>query len=274
MKKIMTLAAIFAAVMMGISSCNPDDTNPEQKPNTEQSGDETPGDETPGDETPGDETPGDETPGDEYVAPITIDGNFDDWAALDATKVAVAENAGEMVGEPALYVLKVYADAEYLHLYFEFDEDIIADRAWVPFHIYLNTDGDTTTGGFGDQWSDACVDHMFEGACMAEDAFCSWDGSLSEWCGETNGTGWDGCWLSLLESVQATGAGAGNAYELKIPLNAEGGVGEEGLVLADTFGIGVDIQQEWNSVGILPNAEQTEDDPTGLAPMLSVTVDR
>ena len=72
MKKFMTLAAIFAAVMMGISSCNPDDTKPVDKPNTETPGtnDETPGtnDETPGtnDENPGtnDENPGtnDENP--------------------------------------------------------------------------------------------------------------------------------------------------------------------------------------------------------------------
>ena len=58
MKKFMTLAAIFAALMMGISSCNPDDTKPVDKPNTETPGtnDETPGtnDENPGtnDETP------------------------------------------------------------------------------------------------------------------------------------------------------------------------------------------------------------------------------
>ena len=45
MKKFMTLAAIFAAVMMGVSSCNPDDTKPVDKPSTEtpdQGGEETP----------------------------------------------------------------------------------------------------------------------------------------------------------------------------------------------------------------------------------------
>ena len=38
MKKFMTLAAMFAAVMMGVSSCNPDDTKPVDKPSTEQPG--------------------------------------------------------------------------------------------------------------------------------------------------------------------------------------------------------------------------------------------
>jgi hypothetical protein len=45
-----------------------------------------------------------------------------------------------------------------------------------------------------------------------------------------------------------------------------------GVNLADTFTIGFDIQQDWNSVGVLPNTAVTDDNTNGSVPMLVVNV--
>ena len=43
-----------------------------------------------------------------------------------------------------------------------------------------------------------------------------------------------------------------------------------GVEFADTFSLGVDIQQKWSSVGVLPNAAVTDENANGLAPKLVV----
>lgn len=42
---------------------------------------------------------------------------------------------------------------------------------------------------------------------------------------------------------------------------------------AETFGIGFDIQQNWTSVGVLPNADDDEAGNAVLADKLRVTID-
>jgi hypothetical protein len=47
---------------------------------------------------------------------------------------------------------------------------------------------------------------------------------------------------------------------------------EDNVTFADTFTLGFDIQSNWSTVGILPNAACTDDNPNGLAPKMKVTV--
>ena len=206
----------------------------------------------------------------EYVAPIKIDGDFSDWAKLDASKIAEAKCDPLNDTKTALKVVKVYADAVYVFVYFEWDKSQIShepDVEHVPFHCYINTDGDSKTGGFGDQFTDACSDLMFEGFIYPEGSSVgSYEPSVHQWIGEPNGTGWEGCWDELGSFNKLTaGAGIEGKYEFQIA--------RELLPkkLADTFSIGFDIQQHWDSVGILPNGHTTEDNPGGLAPSLQVT---
>ena len=104
----------------------------------------------------------------EYVAPIKVDGDFSDWAKLDATKVATATCDPDAT-KTALKLVKVYADEVFVFIYFEWDKEEVphyaptnpADEntgAYAPFHIYMNGDGSTATGGFAGQWSDAATD--------------------------------------------------------------------------------------------------------------------
>ena len=48
----------------------------------------------------------------------------------------------------------------------------------------------------------------------------------------------------------------------------------QGVELSDVFGIGFDIQQSWNSVGVLPNTAIADDNANGAVPMLQVTIQK
>ena len=266
MKKIMTLAAIFAAVMMGISSCNPDDTKPEQKPDTEQPGNETPG-EGEGEQTPG-EGEGEQTPGEgegeeEYASPITIDGTFTDWDNLEG--VVVCKSAVD-AAKQGLKEMRVYADEVYLNVLLEFDPEIVADRTkdnQNPVSLYLSTSKDA--GGYN-TWSDLCIEYMLQGWCFNGDAYDTWTSGMYMWTGEVHGEGWN--WESVLEDVGAESAGAGDKIEIRMMMDLLAGVMEFG----DTFLIGADVQQAWDAVGLLPNAAVTDENLSGSAPMLEVAI--
>ena len=207
--------------------------------------------------------------GEDYVQPIKIDGNFADWAALDASKVATVSCDPDAV-KNALKVVKVYADEVFVFVYFEWDKDQIThepDVEHVPFHCYINSDGDTHTGGFADQFSDACADIMFEGFIYPDgSAVGSYEPGVYKWVGEPNGTGWENCWEGIGEISGITaGAGVEGKYEFMITREVFPGT------LADKFSIGFDIQQSWDSVGILPNSHVTDENTSGNAPTLQVT---
>lgn len=206
----------------------------------------------------------------EYVAPITIDGDFSDWAKIDAAKMSTATCAADAY-KTALKVVKVYADATYVFIYLEFDKDQITWNAneYVPFHLYINGDGDDSTGGYSDEFTVGCADVLCEGFLTDGTGFDSYNPGAYKWTGEAGGSGWS--WEGILDDGAGlcSGAGAGNAYEIQLiremyPLGT----------LADDFSIGFDIQQGWSSVGWLPNADITDDNPQGKAPLLKVKTNK
>ena len=206
------------------------------------------------------------------IASITIDGKFDDWAAL--AKGTFSQTFGdEEASHPALTVCKVYAVADYVYVYFEYDPEYITpdpEADHVPFHCYINTDGDETTGGFADQFSDACTDVLFEGSLYPDGVLGSYDPSAFCWTGEPNGSGWSWEDLGAEESL-CEGAGVEGKYEFVIFRSA---VAALGYPIADVFSIGFDIQSAWNSVGILPEIAPTEENASGIMPSLKVTTQK
>ena len=153
----------------------------------------------------------------------------------------------------------------YIHIYFEFSEDEIVDLAWVPFHVYINADNNTEGCG-DDQWiGQGGQDYLLEGAVIAE-TFASYNPAFFSYAGVDPATV-EWAWTEVLPegSGVASGAGAGNKYELSIMKEMLPGV-----ELASTFGLGVDIQQSWNSVGVLPNTAIADDNANGAVPMLQV----
>lgn len=212
-------------------------------------------------------------------AAIKIDGDFSDWAAL--AKGSFTQTYGdEEATHPALTHCKVYADPDYIYVYFEWDTDAIEAVPGVdhvPFHCYINTDGDASTGGYGDEFAEACTDILLEGWIYGggeeggelgtyDPAVCSWTGADGE-------SGWSWSDPALIGDGSGVGEGAGveGKYEFKIDRSM---LKDVGYPVADVFGIGFDIQQNWTSVGILPSTAPDESNATGYLPLLVVTTQK
>ena len=207
------------------------------------------------------------------LATIDIDGKFEDWAVLE--KGTFSQFYGdEEATYPALTYCRVYATEEYVYVYFEWDPEYTEDTSWVPFHCYINTDGDASTGGYGDEFSDACSDILLEGSIYDSGEICSyWAGGYA-WVGEPNASGWG--WAPdtdnlFPEEAPTVGAGVEGKYEFSISRAMFASVG---FPFADVFSIGFDIQQNWSSVGVIPNAGPTEDNASGVVPSLQVTTQK
>lgn len=256
MKKIMYFAALLAAAAVSFSACNKE---PNKKP----------------------VVGGDDEPS--FVSPITIDGNFSDWDALDPAKVATASLV-EGAAMKGLEEVKVYADEIYINVYIKFYAEHKRGE-WDALHVYLDADNSDATGGYGDEFTDANAEYMLEGPIFDGTAtgFKSYDPAMFKWWGDVGGEGWlwtdpstdhddSDLWGAIIGTGMGgigAGAGKGNEYELHILRELLG------ITFADTFGIGFDIQEEWSSCGILPCAPVDEvSNPKGLAPKLKVTIDK
>ncbi|MBQ7458267.1 MAG: Ig-like domain-containing protein [Bacteroidales bacterium] len=221
----------------------------------------------------------DPTPGPSGAA-IVIDGDFADWAALPSNSYTKTYGDEEAT-HPALTHCKVYADPNYIYVYFEWDTDAIEavpGVEHVPFHCYINTDGDATTGGYGDEFAEACSDILLEGHIYGggEEGgeLGSYDPGAYNWIGEPGANGWGWCGEpGLISAGSGLGEGAGveGKYEFKLDRSM---LQDVGYPVADVFGIGFDIQQNWESVGILPSTAPDEGNSTGYLPLLVVTTQK
>ena len=248
MKKFMTFAAMFAAVAIAFTACNK-----EEKPNN--------GGNTVVTCPECGEPEADCTCGD-YESPITIDGDFADWNNV----AAVTATCNPDAKWTALEKVKVYADAMYINVYFEFSQDELVDLESVPFHIYINEDASEAAGN--DQFlGQGGQDWLLEGFVFSGGSFCNYDPYLFSYDGAEDTVEWAYGEVLPEGTGIGTGAGAGNKYELSIMVEML-----QGVQLSDTFTIGFDIQQSWNSVGVLPNTAIADDNANGAAPMLAITV--
>ena len=220
----------------------------------------------------------------EYVSPIDVtDGTAADWDKLDAKYVATTTHA-DGASMDGLKSVKVYADEMYINLLVEVNDEVVTDRAWTPFHVYFNADNNAATGGFGDQWITADVDVMLETVIYADGAVYPYNPAVFKWWGADGENGW--LWTD--PEVEATADNGWGAIvpEGTMPIGTaqavEGGKIEIQLLwelipanwAGDKFTVGFDIQQSWNSVGILPNAADAEDGSEVLAEKLEVTFNK
>ena len=198
-----------------------------------------------------------------------IDGDFSDWAKLDSKKVAVAKTlTDDETSYTALKTVMVYADKNSVFIRFSFDKDQMS-MDYAPFHIWIDSDNDESTGGYAGNFTESSIDVMLEGTFIDGSEFVSYDPSVYQWIGEPHASGWD--WDELLAGGSGLCSGAGNGTEYEIELVRElFPLGQ----LPDEFRIGFDIQfvdeEDWNTVGLLPNGAPTNDNASGLAPMLKV----
>jgi hypothetical protein len=203
---------------------------------------------------------GEEAP---FVPLISVeDGSVNDWKKVPSTYLASASSAAG-AQQTALKNVKVYADEMYINVLVEYDDVQITNKSLVPFHIYINTDNSAATGGYGEQWSDADIDVMLEGFVFENNQSVSYNPTIAQWQGTVGGDGWNWGVVATTNLPVVTSQMVGNKIEMQIVReHIPATWNDEG------FTIGFDIQQEWNSVGMLPNAATK-----GQAKKLAVTID-
>ena len=175
--------------------------------------------------------------------------------------------------------MKAYADDLYLYVYFEYDTELVDMTTWLPVHFYINSDGDATTGGYADHHLGADCDIMLEGGIYSEEGAISYDASLFFWEGAAGADGWEGWagpspdasnnWGADIIGGMTSGAGADGKYEIAMLREMMAGV-----TFADTFYVGMDIQTNWESSGVLPNDAVSDENTNGRANKLAVTIDK
>ena len=221
----------------------------------------------------------------EYVKPISVaDNSLEDWKALPAEFVfdAVCPADAAMLG---LKSAKVYADQYYIFIQLEPNMDDVTDLEWVPMHIYVNTDASDQTGGYSDQFLDPNADILFEGAVFADGQPCAYAPGVFKWWGEVGGEGWswtdpdvehtaDDKWGAIIGEGELQGTTSqfvNGKFEIEIMrelVPTPAGWNE------NEFGIGFDIQQNWSSVGILPCASATDENPAGHAAKMKIKINK
>ncbi len=220
-----------------------------------------------------------------YEAPITIDGDFSDWAALDASKVVVTECSAESAYQD-LKKMKLYYDEYYLFVYLEYDFSAYnnkvgtEDGVWFLTHMFcFNDDNNTATGGYPGQWEQGdtpCVDGFVEFTTVDGNPDDGTVGSLVNepefgyyaWTGEPNASTWSWGAVEADMAKFAKGYATDKAIEISF-LRALYPRGK----MEDTITLGVNCQiNGWDATGALPNkGEVTETNPTGRPNLLSIT---
>ncbi len=217
-----------------------------------------------------------------YESPISVtDGSLADWDNLPENYVFEA-TCPQNAFYQGLKSVKVYADNYYIYILVEPNMNYIIDREWVPFHVLIDTDNSDATGGFGDWFTDANTDILCESRIFAEGKPYSYNPAVFKWWGEVGASGWDwidpsveydgsDCWGAIVCEKSGVGASqrVDGKFEIQLlrdllatihPFNKE------------EFGIGVEIEQDWSTVGILPQVSPTDDNPSGKAPKMKVKI--
>ena len=247
MKKVFAIIAMAAAVAV---ACSKDDSSSKKKDKDKE----------------------DDSQEQVYQAPITIDGDFSDWAKLDATKVASAKSNADSPWD-AIKEIRCYADEMYVFYYIEYDKSQIGDILQevsgdkeLPIRLNINTDGEFSSGYTS--YSLDGYDFIIEGGLAANGAWTTFDGTLYQRI--------DG-WVELLAPGNGlvTGAGKDNYYEIQLTREVFNSAATSSTVpmpMGDTFQTGIRFYTaSWGELGNLPDGAVTDDNTKGWGHLLNVT---
>ena len=249
MKKLMTFAAMFAAVSMMFSAC--DEKDP-------QGNEPTPG-------------PGTENEIPETNSAIQIDGLYADWDAL--TDVQVATCPADDVLYEQFKTFKVYADEEFIHIFCEFEPENTLE--FVP---YFDLDNDPATGN-DSKWSGAGYEAKAEGSVFEEittddgseqGAAHKWDPAFYHYTDSGTEKVLDSG-MAVISSVPAPYKGSTWAFEASILREVV--LEAYGIADATQFTLGMyQYDLDWACIGQLPCKTFAQKEAGELEPMLTVTL--
>ena len=211
------------------------------------------------------------------------DNSIADWNDLPQQYVFEAVRPSNATF-PGLKSVKVYADLIYINILVEPDMSVVIDREWVPFHVFLDADNSNTTGGYGDLFTDANTDLLLETSLWWNNAPYNYNPAVFKWWGEVGGDGWE--WIDPNVEHDSSDNWGAIIGEDRLPVGVSQYVNGkfEIQILRELlgtvypmnnteFGIGFDIQQNWSSVGVLPQVSSTSGNPYGKAAKMKITID-
>ena len=249
MKKMMTLAAMFAAVMVSFTACEKNGNNNEGGNNNDDS----------------------EEPGIESNAAIQCDGEYSDWEGLEG--VVTATCPADDVAYEQFKTFKVYADEEFIHIFCEFDPEMTL--VFVP---YFDLDNDPSTGN-NSKWSGAGYEGKAEGGVFEE--VTTDDGPV-----QGAPQKWDPAFYLYAESGTEKVLDAGMAVLSSVPAPYKNGtwafeasilrevvLEAYGIADATQFTMGMyQYDLNWSCIGQLPCKTFAQKDAGELEPMLTITL--
>lgn len=244
MKKVFSFLAIAAMICM--VSCKKTSTNNNEKPIDDPIDD----------------------PIEEVAAiDITIDGQFEDWAALKPEYVSVAKNNPNSPWE-GVSEIRCCATPDFVYYYIKFNsaslKECLEEMDTPEMHIRLNinTDGEFTSG-YANYSLDA-YDFIVEGQIAAEGAFVDFAGTLHQRFDS---------WQELIPSTGGlvAGKGAGTEYEILFARELFNNAVTAEHQMGDIFHTGIRFYcNGWDEFSNMPNASVDDGDGNGWGHLMEV----
>ena len=196
------------------------------------------------------------------VKSITIDGEFEDWPALEegtfTKSVCDPDAPWEGVEE-----IRCYATAETVFYYIKFDEESLADAfaAETPdmhLRLCINTDGEYESG-YQNYFLEG-YDFIIEGCFVEGGKFVDFDGTLHQRIGG---------WVELMAPGNGLvmGKGAGLEYEIamdRAKFNEAANTSEVPKPMGETFQTGIRFYWNgWDEFSNMPNCSVEEEQGNG-----------
>ena len=204
----------------------------------------------------------------EQTGPITIDGNFEDWANL--TGASSAKNSTDSQWD-AIREIRVYASGDYIYYYVRVDKEYMKEyfeaNDVLPARVNLNTDGEFASG-YQNYFTQG-YDFMIE---------FSLGNGAGGWGTADNSTLYQRLnddWTKLLgeNSGLTFGAGDGNEFEMFVDrtlFNKAVEKSEVPMPMGDNFQTSMRFYEttstgKWEELSNMPNSEE------GYGPLLDIT---
>ncbi len=198
------------------------------------------------------------------AAPVTIDGQFNDWDALKNSAITLTQNDATATLTD-LHVAKLYAEKDYLDFYVEFDKGVLgACDGGSIMHLFIDADGgDTQTYYQNPSIASNFFDYVLQGSVTDDPAtlaLVSYNPNFFLFPPES----YPNAWTTVdLGNGFTTGAGVVDGDVVKYEFQ----ITREMLPqpLSGTINVMLEVQRNWQASGVLPsNTAEPNADGTPL----------
>lgn len=206
-------------------------------------------------------------------AAIVIDGEFDDWGALQPQTFAQGINDPNSPWE-AVEEIRCYAVDDMVYYYIKYESEYLAEllanpKEVLPLRLCINTDGEFESG-YTSYFLEG-YDFIVEGDLAENGAFVEFDGTFYQRIGS---------WQTLADEGYGMVCGMGNGCEYEIALdrklfNEAANTSDVPMPMGDEFQTGIRFYfineaEKWDELSNVPNSDIEEEMGNGYGYLLRV----